>query len=102
MYCQISIAELEPCVRPESAKRLKASEAVATDAPAALRVGQTSQGVGYSVQIGGYMEAVNLCVIGRVSDDEDALGRQHARQPVEKTRCSYPACERDHRAAAHR
>jgi hypothetical protein len=48
------------------------------------------------------MQAVNLGIICRVADDEDALGRQNVGEPIEEPRCSHASCERDHGAAAHR
>ncbi len=55
--------------------------------------------IGHRVQIGGYVQPVDLGVIGRVADDEDALGRKHAGQAAREN--APPQCRLRARPPSH-
>ncbi len=93
---QIHIAELKPGVGAQPPQRFQTSEAVAANAPAVLRIRQTGQRVGDRIEIGRDVQSVNLGIVGGVADDEDAFGRNYARQAIQKTRGAYSARQRHH------
>ena len=44
---------------------------------------------------------MNLGIVGGVADDEDAFGRDYAREAIQKTRGAYSARQRHHGVSFH-
>src|SRR5207302_10589245 len=63
MRREIAIAELEPCLRTETAESLETMELVAADAPAALGVSQAGQSIRNRIQIGRYVKTVDFGIV---------------------------------------
>src|SRR5581483_3629852 len=93
---KVAVAKLEPRGCAEAAERFKTAEAIAARATSPLAIGPAGQRVHDRIEVGPDVQTMDIGVVGGLSNDEYALGRQHAGETSEKTGCTDAAGQRDH------
>ena len=96
VHSEIAIAETEPSLTAQRAKRLHERESLVATPPAKLGIGNARQRVHHGVYIGRDTKTEMLEIVAGVADDKQLVGRQHATEAERQLGAPDTAGQCDH------